>query len=349
LVESEKSEPSLKSTVSKLTDSISVTQPSGIRWVAAYTVLIITGYGQYGLGFLLKGSEMFLGVALTLLALSFTVAIYGLLKRKLWGYKLTVALYTALICFEALRFIVIRVGADAPSVDIIIQIQLIGFAAGVLFYLKKEQVKVWFNLTELEAEKVLSSQVEMDEELKLVRDVRRKVLLICFLPILIVTSLWSSGKIAPIPEFNDLKITEGELIKVTGGSRNGRSAYLKLKKDNEHVFSVRVSRANYYRSFVGQRVKVWSAYTCALFGYWCTHNALQVKVEDKYAGYRNKTILDYKVVRGHMEKVRHGVGIYDYLSGGIAFFFLLLGALIFYVTKIKIKAIQDRLYNEEIG
>ena len=324
-------------------------QLAGIRWVAAYTVLIITGYGQYGLGFLFKGSETIMGVVFTLLALFFAVATYGLLKRRLWGYKLTVALYIALISFEVLRFIVIKAGGDATVLASLFQIQAIGFAAWVLFYLKKEKVKIWFNLNELGAEKVLSSQAQMKEEMKLVRDVRRNGLMICSFPILIVTSLWLSGKIAPIPKFNDLKVTEGELIKVTGGSRNGRSAYLKLKEDSQHLFSVRVSRANLYSPFVSQRVKVWSSYDCSFFGYWCADTALQVMVSNKDTRYRSKMILDYKVVRGHMEEVRHGLGIYDYLSGGIALFFLLLGALTIYVTTLKMKTIQDKFYSERVS
>jgi len=319
-------------------------EPTGIRWVAAYTVLITTGYGQYGLGFLFKGSEMIMGVVFTVLALLFAVATYGLLKRRLWGYKLTVASYTALISFEVFSLVASgRVGDSSSLINILAQVQTIVFSFWILTYLKKEKVKGWFNKGEEEAEEVLSLQEQMEEEVLLVRKRGKQVLLFYFFVSLMPLAVWLSGKISPIPKLSDMSITKGVLTNVTGGIR--QYSYLVLRKDNGLVSQVRVAFPARYKPFVGKRIKVWSAYRCSVFGM-CADEAYQVEYINEFAGDRNKLILDYKIVRGHMENIRFEVGYFDYLFWGIAFCFVLLGTIVFYHTKRKVKVIQDNFYSE---
>ncbi|MBN4060679.1 hypothetical protein JYT78_01270 [bacterium AH-315-I20] len=283
------------------------------------------------------------------MTLLFSTTIYGLLKRKIWGYKLAIALYTVLICFEVLRLTISGMRADALATDIVIQLQAICFAAWILAYLKKEKIKAWFNVGHSGTEKVPSAQEQMEEEVASVWKIGRNGMFFCAFVFLMPVTIWLSGKTSPVPELSDMSITEGMLINVTSGTRRGSSPYLILKEDNGLVSSFRVARAEYYRPYVGGRVKVWSTEYCQLFGAVCFESAFQAKYTNKYAQYKNKLILDYKDVRGHMEKNRYELGFYDYFFGGIALIFVLLGIVVFYDTKRKIKKIQDRYRSEEVG
>jgi len=69
------------------------TRPLGIALVVGYSVLVAIEYGKGGIASLWIGTETFLGGFLTLLSVLFVVAIYGLLKRASWAYKLTKGLY----------------------------------------------------------------------------------------------------------------------------------------------------------------------------------------------------------------------------------------------------------------
>ena len=189
----------------------------------------------------------------------------------------------------------------------------------------------------------------MEEEVRLVKGRMRKGLFIVTLPFLIVVSMWLSVKIEPIPEFNDLKVIEGKLIKVThtNGGRRGEPPYLILKNDDGLVSSVHVGGdGKVFKPYEGHRIMVWSADLCSFFGYICVDSAFQVKYMNKYARHTNKFLLDYKIVRRHMEKAKYGVGVLDYLSGGIALVFFLVGVYFFYDAKRKVKIIQDKFYIE---
>ena len=315
-------------------------EPTGIRWVAAYTVLIITGYGQYGLGFLFKGSETIMGVAFTSLALLFAVAAYGLLVRKLWAFKLMNPLFTALMYFEMYRLAKGIVSHDTLLADVFVQVQAIGFALWILVYLKKDRVKAWFKGDSTEQN--LSKHKQMQKEVASVWKRGIAAMLLPTAAVLLVVASWVSGKISPIPELADMKVTEGVLTKVTNGSSRGAIPFLILKEDFGTVSGFGVVRSQIYHPFVGQRVKVWSAEYCALFGMSCFESAYQVEYISTFFPYNSKLILDYKDVRENMEKMRFEVSNFDYVFGAFALAFALVGYWFFVLTKRELKKIENK-------
>ena len=316
-------------------------EPAGIRWVAAYTVLIITGYGQYGLAFLFKGSEMIMGVAFTLLALLFAVAAYGLLARKLWAFKLMNPLFTALMYFEMYRLAKGIVSHETLIADVFVQVQAIGFALWILVYLKKDRVKAWFKGDSTEQNLTKHKQIQEEEVASVWKRGIAVVLVSSGLSLLAVAH-WVSGKISPIPELADMKVTEGVLTKVTNGSSRGTIPFITLKEDFGTVSEFGVARAQIYRPFVGQRVKVWSAEECSLFGISCFESANQVEYINKFFPYDSKLILDYKDVRANKEKAKFEVGYFDYFFGSFALAFALVGYWFFVLTKRELKKIENK-------
>lgn len=313
-------------------------EPSGIRWVGAYSILIALGYGQYGVAFLIKKpaqTEMIVGGSLILLALLFAATTYGLLARKIWAFKLTKTLFSVLMYFEMYRLFKNVTSHDTSTVDTFVQVQAIGFAFWIIAYLKKDGVRAWFKGDKSEAEQGFSEQEQMQEEVARVWKRGIAATLLFTLLFLLVVAHWVSAKISPIPELAEMRVTSGALLKVTSGSTRGAIPFLILKEDSGTISEFGVTRAHIYRPFVGQRVKVWSAERCSLFGASCFESANQVM-------HMNSYVLDYKDVRVNMEKVRYEVSNFDYFFGGFALTFALLGGLFFSLTKRELKKVKSK-------
>jgi len=115
------------------------TRPLGIALVVGYSVLVAIEYGKGGIASLWMGTETFLGVFLTLLSVLFVVAIYWLLKRASWAYKLTKGLYLILVLLGILRLL----SNIQQGFDVLLAIDT-ALALWVCLYLRTAKVQVWF-------------------------------------------------------------------------------------------------------------------------------------------------------------------------------------------------------------
>ena len=119
-------------------------QPSGIRWVAVYSILTAIGYGQYGVALLIKNADigsLIIGTILSVLFFLLIATIYGLLSSKFWSYKLAKALYLFLIGFELLRLLL-----DLSTANIVSQGIAVVFSIWIFLYLRNNKLKNWFEL-----------------------------------------------------------------------------------------------------------------------------------------------------------------------------------------------------------
>ena len=119
-----------------------LTAPLGIRLVAAYAGLGVLG--TFPAGFALLAGEpttvsIVMSSVLMLFGTLFLAIVYGLLKLKLWAYKLAKAVYSIVIVFGF-----IAIATNLAIQNIIQQGIAIAISSWIVIYLRKEDVKERF-------------------------------------------------------------------------------------------------------------------------------------------------------------------------------------------------------------
>jgi len=128
-------------------ESKRVTMPLGIKLVAAYAVLGVLATLPTGIALLygeLTTETIFVGSVSLLFGMLFLAIVYGLLKLKLWGYKLAKTIYSIVIAFGAIALV-----SNLTIGNVIQQGIGLGLAIWIVVYLRKENIKAYFGISVL--------------------------------------------------------------------------------------------------------------------------------------------------------------------------------------------------------
>jgi len=120
-----------------------LTMPFGIRLIAMYGLLGALGTMPTGIASLFEGltlGSIIVGLISIAFGMLFFTSMWGLLKLKMWGYKLSKTVYTIAILFGSLSL-----ALDYSTENILLQGVSIAIAGWIIFYLRKEDIKVHFS------------------------------------------------------------------------------------------------------------------------------------------------------------------------------------------------------------
>ena len=116
--------------------------PLGVRLVAVYAGLGVLGTFPAGFA-LLAGEPTTVSIVMSsfimLFGTLFLAIVYGLLKLKLWAYKLAKVVYSIVIVFGF-----IAIATNLAIQNIVQQGIAIAISSWIVIYLRKENIKSWF-------------------------------------------------------------------------------------------------------------------------------------------------------------------------------------------------------------